>query len=177
MLMTDGCVFKSLNLCFEIRTMDGEVSGPYLSGSVHQPTPLKKAALPLFCFPSCTGFHLAPISCVVIWLLFSLPYYFLVYGFQGAWNTAYQWSLGFVSPIITWVSMGFPPLIVWVGMINTDSPVQMIYFIRQIQSTLPSSMLPTSLSSPTLPPSANPAVLTAPHHTEIAGYSLEKVPS
>jgi len=46
---------------------------------------------------------------------------------------------------------------------------------EKIQSTLPSSMLPSSLSSPPLPPSANPAVLTAPHHTEITGYSIEKV--
>jgi len=65
---------------------------------------------------------------------------------KGVWHTAYQWSLGFVSPMIAW-----------------------------IKSTLPSSMLPTSLSSPPLPPSANPAVLTAPHHTEITGYSIEKV--
>ena len=37
-------------------------------------------------------------------------------------------------------------------------------------------MLPSSISSsPPLPSSANPAILTAPHHTEVAGYSEEKV--
>ena len=58
---------------------------------------------------------------------------------------------------------------------NNTRHITMIFLILQIQSTLPSSMLPSSLSSPALPPSANPAVLTAPHHTEIAGYSVEKV--
>ena len=100
----------------------------------------------------CVGFDSAQFTIILI---------------QGAWNTAYQWSLGFVSPIITWVSNGF---------LTNNSHVQITAFImRQIQSTLPSSMLTSSLSSPTLPPSANPAVLTAPHHTEIAGYSVEKV--
>ena len=40
---------KSIYGLRSIRTVDGEVSGPFLSGSVHQPTRQEKAALPAFC--------------------------------------------------------------------------------------------------------------------------------
>ena len=122
--------------------------------------------------------------------------------FQGAWNTAYGWSLEAVLSMITWVNKNEPnttiQIISFIGQIqcmfllfesrqsskiisivsmqlDPSFPGQLFFFF-QIQSTLPSSMLPSSISSsPPLPSSANPAILTAPHHTEVAGYSEEKV--
>ena len=50
------------NCLTAIRTMDGEVLGPYLSGSVHRPTPQEKAVLPYLCNIIMHGFLSYPTN-------------------------------------------------------------------------------------------------------------------